>query len=402
MLQGKKIILGITGSIAAYKTAMLTRLLVKAGAEVQIIMTDDATEFITPLTLSTLSQKPVLSKFVKSESGEWNNHVELGLWADLLLIAPASANTIAKCANGICDNLLLATYLSAKCPIAFAPAMDLDMYKHPSTSENLRKLESFGNIVIQAASGELASGLEGQGRMQEPEYLVKKIEKILDVKKKFKGKKVIITAGPTQEAIDPVRFIGNHSSGKMGYAIAKSFLNAGAHVTLISGPSSLHPPSALSTYSKIQTAQEMYAEVDKHYDTADIIIFAAAVADYRPKSVAKEKIKKQSEAMTIEMEKTIDIAKTLGARKKKNQLNIGFALETENEEENALNKLKNKNFDLIVLNSMRDKNATFGHNTNKIKIFSAKGLVAETELLDKSEVAEIIVNQIHKLSIENE
>lgn len=402
MLQGKKIILGITGSIAAYKTAMLTRLLVKAGAEIQVIMTEDAKEFITPLTLSTLSQKPVLSNFVKSDSGEWNNHVDLGLWADLILIAPASANTIAKCAHGICDNLLLATYLSAKCPIAFAPAMDLDMYKHPSTSENLKKLESFGNIVIHAASGELASGLEGQGRMQEPEYLVKEIENILSLKKKFKGKNIVITAGPTQEAIDPVRFIGNHSSGKMGYAIAQSFLNEGAKVTLISGPSSLNPPSGITNFVKVNSAQEMYEEVEKYYNRADIVVFAAAVADYRPRSVAKEKIKKKAEGMTIEMEKTIDIAKALGLKKQKNQLNIGFALETENEEVNALNKLKNKNFDLIVLNSLRDEKAAFGHNTNKIKIFGEKGLLEESELLAKSEIASIILNQIHKLSSENE
>jgi phosphopantothenoylcysteine decarboxylase/phosphopantothenate--cysteine ligase len=402
MLQGKKIILGITGSIAAYKTAMLTRLLVKAGAEIQVIMTEDAKEFITPLTLSTLSQKPVLSNFVKSDSGEWNNHVDLGLWADLILIAPASANTIAKCAHGICDNLLLATYLSAKCPIAFAPAMDLDMYKHPSTSENLKKLESFGNIVIHAASGELASGLEGQGRMQEPEYLVKEIEKILSLKKKFKGKNIVITAGPTQEAIDPVRFIGNHSSGKMGYAIAQSFLNEGAKVTLISGPSSLNPPSGITNFVKVNSAQEMYEEAEKNYIEADIVVFAAAVADYRPRSVATEKIKKKDEGMTIEMEKTVDIAKALGQKKQKNQLNIGFALETENEEVNALNKLKNKNFDLIVLNSLRDEKAAFGHNTNKIKIFGKKGLLEESELLAKSEIANIILNQIHKLSSENE
>ncbi|MGJ3235430.1 bifunctional phosphopantothenoylcysteine decarboxylase/phosphopantothenate--cysteine ligase CoaBC [Marivirga sp.] len=402
MLQGKKIILGITGSIAAYKTAMLTRLLVKAGAEIQVIMTEDAKEFITPLTLSTLSQKPVLSNFVKSDSGEWNNHVDLGLWADLILIAPASANTIAKCAHGICDNLLLATYLSAKCPIAFAPAMDLDMYKHPSTSENLKKLESFGNIVIHAASGELASGLEGQGRMQEPEYLVKEIENILSLKKKFKGKNIVITAGPTQEAIDPVRFIGNHSSGKMGYAIAQSFLNEGAKVTLISGPSSLNPPSGITNFVKVNSAQEMYEEAEKNYIEADIVVFSAAVADYRPRSVAKEKIKKKADGMTIEMEKTIDIAKALGLKKQKNQLNIGFALETENEEVNALNKLKNKNFDLIVLNSLRDEKAAFGHNTNKIKIFGKKGLLEESELLAKSEIANIILNQIHKLSSKNE
>ncbi|RUA30543.1 MAG: bifunctional phosphopantothenoylcysteine decarboxylase/phosphopantothenate--cysteine ligase CoaBC [Bacteroidetes bacterium] len=399
MLQGKKIILGITGSIAAYKSAILTRLLLKAGAEVQIIMTDDAKEFITPLTLSTLSQKPVLSKFMKNDTGEWNNHVQLGLWADLILIAPASANTLAKCANGICDNLLLATYLSAKCPVAFAPAMDLDMYQHPTTKTNIQKLESYGNTIIHAASGELASGLDGQGRMQEPEFLVKELENILSIKKKFKGKKIIITAGPTQEAIDPVRFIGNHSSGKMGYAIAQTFIREGAEVNLISGPSSLEKPSGIESFISVNTAEEMFKETEKIYFEADIIVFAAAVADYRPKKVAKEKIKKKAEDMSIEMEKTIDIAKTLGEKKQPNQLNIGFALETENEEANALKKLKNKNFDLIVLNSLRDENAAFGHNTNKVKIYGQKGLVEESELLSKSKVADIIVNQIYKLNI---
>jgi phosphopantothenoylcysteine decarboxylase/phosphopantothenate--cysteine ligase len=397
MLQGKKIILGITGSIAAYKTAILARLLIKAGAEVQIIMTDDAKEFITPLTLSTLSKNPVLSKFTKNDNGEWNNHVELGLWADLILIAPASANTIAKCANGICDNLLLATYLSAKCPVAFAPAMDLDMYQHPTTTSNLNKLESFGNIIIHAASGELASGLDGQGRMQEPEQLLKEVEDVLTVKKKFKNKKVVITAGPTHEAIDPVRFVGNHSSGKMGYAIAQSFIKEGAQVILISGPSSLAPPSGTASFIKVKSAEEMYKEAEKKYSESNIIVFAAAVADYRPKSIAKEKIKKKDKEMSIEMEKTIDIAKTLGEKKGQHQLNIGFALETENEEANALQKLKNKNFDLIVLNSLRDENAAFGHNTNKVKIYSRKGLVEESELLSKSKIADIILNQIYKL-----
>lgn len=398
MLQGKKIILGITGSIAAYKSAMLTRLLLKEGAEVQIIMTNDAKEFITPLTLSTLSQKPVLSKFTKNEAGEWNNHVQLGLWADLMLIAPASANTIAKCANGICDNLLLATYLSAKCPVAFAPAMDLDMYQHPTTTTNLKKLESFGNIIIHAASGELASGLKGQGRMQEPEQLVKEIAHIFSAKKKFKNKKVVITAGPTHEAIDPVRFVGNHSSGKMGYAIAQSFINEGANVTLISGPSSLEAPSGISNFITVKSAKEMFEQTEKYYSDADITVFAAAVADYKPKSVAKEKIKKKTGDMSIEMEKTIDIAKSLGEKKKNQQLNIGFALETENEEENALKKLKNKNFDLVVLNSLRDKNAAFGHDTNKVKIYGHNGLLEESELLSKSKVADLILNQINKLS----
>lgn len=398
MLQGKKIILGITGSIAAYKTAILTRLLVKEGAEVQVIMTEDAKEFITPLTLSTLSNNPVLSIFSNKETGEWNNHVDLGIWADLLLIAPASANTLGKCANGICDNLLLATYLSAKCPVAFAPAMDLDMYKHPTTLSNIKKLESFGNKIIEAESGELASGLEGQGRMQEPEVLVEEIKKILDLKKKFKGKKVVITAGPTHEAIDPVRFVGNHSSGKMGYALAEEFASEGAEVTLISGPSSLKAPQNLSEFISVKSAQDMYEKADQAYPNSDIAIFAAAVADYRPKTVAKEKIKKKENGMTIDMEKTVDIAKSLGQKKKSNQINIGFALETENEEQNAQKKLENKNFDLVVLNSLRDEKAAFGHDTNKVKIYSSDGLVEESPLLSKKEVAKIILHQVYNLS----
>jgi len=402
MLQGKNIILGITGSIAAYKTAILTRLLLKEGAEVQIIMTEDAMEFITPLTLSTLSKKPVLSKFTKNDSGEWNNHVELGLWADLLIIAPASANTLAKCAHGICDNLLLATYLSAKCPVAFAPAMDLDMYQHPTTSENIQKLESYGNRIFHAASGELASGLDGQGRMQEPEDLLKEVANILSSKKKFQNKKVVITAGPTQEAIDPVRFIGNHSSGKMGYAIARAFALEGAKVTLISGPSSLHPPIGVTNFIQVKSASEMYEQTLKVYTDSDIAVFAAAVADYRPKSVAKEKIKKQSADMSIELEKTVDIAKSLGEKKLSHQINVGFALETENEESNAINKLQNKSFDLVVLNSLRDKNAAFGHDTNKVKIYSKSGLERESELLEKTKIADVILEQIHKLTVIDE
>lgn len=397
MIQGKKIILGITGSIAAYKTAILTRLLVKEGAEVQIIMTPDAHEFVTPLTLSTLSKRPVLTNFSLDETGVWNNHVELGLWADLLLIAPASANTLAKCANGLCDNLLIATYLSARCPVAFAPAMDLDMYQHPSVTENIKKLESFGNIIYEATSGELASGLEGKGRMQEPEVLVEFIEKHFNTKKKLRQKKVLITAGPTNEAIDPVRFIGNHSSGKMGYALAKACADEGAEVTLVSGPSALIPPDKIKKFIRVQSAQEMYEATQEHYDSTDIVIFAAAVADYKPKTVATEKIKKKANSMSIEMEKTIDIAKTLGQLKKPHQLNVGFALETENEEKNAKGKLQNKNFDLIVLNSLRDENAAFGHDTNKVKIYGQSGLVLDSELLQKSKVAELILAQIEHL-----
>ncbi|GAA5029307.1 phosphopantothenoylcysteine decarboxylase [Marivirga lumbricoides] len=397
MLKGKKIILGITGSIAAYKAATLTRLLVKEGAEVQIIMSDAAKEFITPLTLSTLSQKPVLSDFVKDKTGTWNNHVELGLWADLIIIAPASANTLAKCANGICDNLLLATYLSAKCPVIFAPAMDLDMYAHPTTAENLKKLQSYSNQILEAASGELASGLEGKGRMQEPEEILIFVQKHFNQSKPFAGKKILITAGPTYEAIDPVRFIGNHSSGKMGYAIARSFADQGAEVTLISGPSKLEPPSVVKEFIKVTSAKEMLEACEKRFPHTDIGVMAAAVADYRPKTVATEKIKKEEKSMALEMEKTTDIAKTLGKIKAPHQLLIGFALETNNEEANAQQKLRNKNFDLIVLNSLNDEGSGFNHDTNQVKIFDKNGLRHQSELEAKTKIAELILEQIAQL-----
>jgi phosphopantothenoylcysteine decarboxylase/phosphopantothenate--cysteine ligase len=396
LLKDKKIVLGITGSIAAYKSAILTRLLVKSGAEVQIISTDSANEFITPLTLSTLSKKPVLSSFQKDETGEWNNHVELGLWADLILIAPASANTIAKCAHGICDNLLIATYLSAKCPVAFAPAMDLDMYQHQSTKDNLDKLKSYGNIIFESASGELASGLSGQGRMQEPEDLLIALEKFFNKHQKFKGKKVLITAGPTYEAIDPVRFIGNHSSGKMGYAIASAFKNAGAEVTLITGPTNIDKPVGLANIIEVTSAEEMHAAADKHFSKTDIAVLSAAVADYKAATQATEKIKKtdDSNEMMLRLVKTPDIAKSLGAKKKAHQQIIGFALETENEESNAKKKLQNKNFDLIVLNSLRNEKSAFGYDTNQVKIFDKNGLKYESALLPKSEIAQIILEQI--------
>ncbi len=397
MLQGKKIILGITGSIAAYKSALLTRLLVKNGAEVQVLMTESAQSFITPLTLSTLSQKPVLSDFVKDKTGTWNDHVSLGLWPDLIIIAPASANTLGKCANGICDSLLIATYLSAKCPVFFAPAMDLDMHKHPSTLANLAKLQSYGNIILEATSGELASGLEGKGRMQEPEEILKHIEDHFTVKKKFTNKKVLITAGPTYEAIDPVRFIGNRSSGKMGYAIAQSFINQGAKVTLISGPSALEKPDGLSDFIKVESAQEMYEASHKLFSEMDIAIMSAAVADYRPKNIAKEKIKKADAQMAVEMEKTADIAKSLGEIKTDKQILIGFALETTNEEENAAKKLQNKNFDFIVLNSLNNPGSGFNHDTNQIKIFSKEGLSFESGLESKADIANMILEQITQL-----
>ncbi len=398
LLKGKKIILGITGSIAAYKTAILTRLLVKSGVEVQVILSDSAHEFVTPLTLSTLSKNPVLSDFVKDKTGTWNNHVDLGLWADLIIIAPASAHTLAKCANGICDNLLIATYLSAKCPVMFAPAMDLDMYAHPSTANNIEKLLSYGNIILEANSGELASGLEGKGRMQEPEQLMARIEVFFNAKKNFKNKKVLITAGPTHEALDPVRFIGNNSSGKMGYAVAASFVNQGAEVILVSGPANLAPPSGIKEFVSIRSAAEMLEAAKKHFPLMDIAIMAAAVADYRPKEIAQQKIKKNDSSMSIELEKTTDIAKNLGETKTKNQLLIGFALETENEEQNAISKLQNKNFDLIVLNSLNNPESGFNYDTNQVKIFGKDGLRFESQLAPKTAIADIILDQINLLA----
>ena len=395
-MKGKKIILGITGSIAAYKAATLTRLLVKAGAEVQIVSTEAALTFITPLTLSTLSKNPVLHQFEKDDTGEWNNHVALGLWADLILIAPASANTLAKCAHGICDNLLIATYLSAKCPVAFAPAMDLDMYLHPSTSKNLQLLQSYGNIIFESAEGELASGLSGKGRMQEPEDLLQAVEALFEQKKRFEHKKVMITAGPTYEAIDPVRFIGNHSSGKMGYAIAEAFVAEGADVTLISGPTNLAQPAGLENFIQVRSSEDMYQAANDIFDTIDIAVMAAAVADYKPKEVAQEKIKKKSEESSLTLVKTKDIAKSLGAKKEHQKL-IGFALETENETANALKKLDTKNLDLIVLNSLRDEQAGFRYDTNKVSIFSKEGLQEASELLPKQAIAKLILTHIEKL-----
>lgn len=394
MLKGKKILIGVTGSIAAYKAAFLVRLLVKQAAEVKVVMTSAAKDFITPLTLSTLSKNPTLSEFTAGSEGEWNNHVALGLWADVMVIAPASANTIAKMANGLCDNLLLATYLSARCPVFVAPAMDLDMYQHPSVKHNLNKLQSFGNILIDAEDGELASGLSGQGRLAEPEHIVAKLETYFESKKKLKGKKVLITAGPTYEAIDPVRFIGNHSSGKMGYALAKAAANEGATVTLISGPTQLPAPASPIDLIKVVSGQDMYEAAKEVYAQSDITIFSAAVADYAPKSIADQKIKKAGESMTIELEKTIDIAKQLGRLKKTNQLNIGFALETENEVFHAQEKIAAKNFDLIVLNSLNHQGAGFGHETNKISIIDNANNIQDFELKSKQEVAQDIIHAI--------
>lgn len=399
MLKNKKILIGISGSIAAYKIAFLTRLLVKEGAEVQIIMTQAAKEFITPLTLATLSKKPVLSEFVKDQTGTWNNHVDLGLWADVILIAPATAHTLAKCANGICDDLLTAVYLSAKCPVVFAPAMDLDMYQHPSTIENLQKLQSFGNQIVKSNFGELASGLVGQGRMAEPEELVEILTKHFSENRILKGKKVLITAGPTQEPIDPVRFISNHSTGKMGYAVADKFAKAGAEVTLVSGQVALKSPDASIKLVKVRSAKEMYEMTKMYFNEADIIVLSAAVADYTPTVIAEKKIKKKDDTFTIELTKTTDIAKMLGQIKRPEQLIVGFALETDNELENAIAKVKSKNMDMIVLNSLQDLGAGFGYDTNKISIIKRDGSMIDFELKSKQEVAMDIVDEVIKTLI---
>ena len=428
MLQNKKILLIITGSIAAYKTATLVRLLIKQNTLVKVVMSESATAFITPLTLATLSKNPVLVDFVDDKNGTWNNHVELGLWADAIVVAPATAGTLAKCANGICDNLPIAVYLSAKCPVFFAPAMDLDMYKHQSTLENLRKLISFGNQIIPSESGELASGLVGEGRMAEPENIIIFLENFFknnqqnnlennqqnnlknqqnltqNLTQNLKGKSVLITAGPTFEALDPVRFIGNYSTGKMGYAIAESLAQRGAQVRLISGPTSVQlidnqiNKGNIEIF-KVQSAQEMYEKANQFFLESDIIILAAAVADYRPKTIETQKIKKKTDEFVLEMVKTIDIAATLGKIKQKNQLMVGFALETNDEKANASKKLISKNLDFIVLNSLNDAGAGFGHDTNKITILDKNGVETNFELKSKKEVAEDIANQIEKMML---
>lgn len=395
VLSGKKIVLGISGGIAAYKTASLVRLFIKAGAEVQVIMTPASKDFVTPLTLSTLSKNPVHSSFYNEEddNAKWNNHVELGLWADLMVIAPATANTLSKMASGGCDNLLIATYLSAKCPVYFAPAMDLDMYKHPSTLESFAALKQFGNTIIPAESGELASGLSGEGRMAEPENIVAFLEADLESKLPLKGKKFLITAGPTYEAIDPVRFIGNHSSGKMGFDIAECAARNGAEVVLVSGPTHLKANIDRIHTIRVTSAKEMYDACHAHFASVDVAIAAAAVADYRPKTVAPQKIKKAESSLTIALEKTQDILASLGAIKK-NQFLVGFALETENEIENAQQKIRKKNLDLIVLNSLNDEGAGFGKPTNKITFIDQSFLVEPMQLKSKEAVAEDIIHKI--------
>lgn len=393
MLAGRKIILGVCGGIAAYKSAMLIRLLVKAGAEVKVIMTPSAHQFITPLTLSSLSKNSVLTQFEKDKTGEWNNHVDLGLWADTMIIAPATANTLAKIAHGMCDNLLLAIYLSARCPVWLAPAMDLDMLQHPSTSANLEKIRGFGNKIIEPTHGELASGLIGTGRMAEPEDIFSQIDLFFEEGQKLKGKKVLVTAGPTYEAIDPVRFIGNHSSGKMGFAIAEQLAHEGAIVNLVAGPTSQRISHPRVTLKEVVSAEDMYNACSNLFSDTDIAVLAAAVADYRPSNAATEKIKKNG-SLTLELTKTRDIAESLGKLKRNGQFVVGFALETNEEQENALKKLEAKNFDLIVLNSLNDPGAGFGHDTNKIAIFDRQHKMTTFALKDKKAVAKDIVNAI--------
>ncbi len=397
MLTGKNILLGITGGIAAYKTTFLVRLFIKAGANVKIILTDSASSFVSPLTLATLSKNPVVSDFVKSEahSTDWNNHVALGLWANLMVIAPATANTMSKMASGTCDNLLLATYLSAKCPVYIAPAMDLDMYRHPTTKSSIDSLMSFGNKVIPANSGELASGLHGEGRMAEPEEIIDFIKNDISMGLPLLGKKVLITAGPTYEAIDPVRFIGNHSSGLMGFELARTAAQLGAEVFLVTGPTHLAIAHDKVHVIHVVSADDMYHSTQMYFENSDIVLCAAAVADYRPVTIAAQKIKKSEEKLTLELVKNKDILMALGEQKKDQYL-VGFALETDNEIENAKGKLKRKNLDAIILNSLRDEGAGFRSDTNKITFIDTNFNITTFELKTKAEVAKDIFNEIIK------
>ena len=398
MLKGKKIIIGITGSIAAYKVPLLVRLLKKQGAEVQLILTPAAKDFVTPLTLSTLSEKPVLIDFFNKDDGSWFSHVDLGLWADLILVAPLSANTMAKMAYGIADNLLLTTILSARCPVYFAPAMDLDMYKHPSTAENIEKLIGYGYQLIEPVEGELASGLKGVGRLEEPEQILEILKGSFQKKKDLKGKHVLVNAGPTYEPIDPVRFIGNHSTGKMGLEIAKAFAERGAEVNLVLGPSALKIEIPGINVSRINTAEEMYADCIEFFPQCDITVLSAAVADYRPTKPATKKIKKGDGSFSITLKPTKDILAALGKLKTEHQFLAGFALETDNEEQNALKKLENKNLDLIVLNSLNDEGAGFGTITNKVCIYTKAGSKIDLPLNSKQLVAKKIVDEIVALT----
>jgi phosphopantothenoylcysteine decarboxylase/phosphopantothenate--cysteine ligase len=397
MLAGKKILLGITGSIAAYKASILVRLLVKEGAEVKVIMTNAAKDFVSPLTLSTLSKNKVLTDLFAEDT--WANHVMLGRWADVMLIAPLSCNTLAKMAAGQCDNLLLSVYLSATCPVMIAPAMDEDMWLHPATKRNINTVRSFGNQIINVEKGELASGLFGEGRMAEPEEILKQLQLFFSEKLILKNKKILITAGPTQEAIDPVRFIANHSSGKMGFALAESFSKKGAEVVLVSGPTQEKIFNKNIKIISVTSAEEMYEACMKEFASCNIAVLSAAVADYKPAEFSYEKIKKSSGEMVLHLTKTKDILQSLGAVKNEKQLLVGFALETNNEKENALQKLKNKNADFIVLNSMRDENAAFGYDTNKVTVFDKTGNEFESGLHSKKEIADFIINIILEKSL---
>lgn len=393
MLKGKKIVLGITGSIAAYKACLIIRGLIKKGAEVQTVITSAGKEFITPITLSALTHKPVISEFFSQRDGTWNSHVDIGLWADAMVIAPCTASTIGKMANGIADNMLITTYLSMKAPVFVAPAMDLDMYAHPSTQQNLERLRSYGNIIIEPQSGFLASGLEGKGRMEEPETIVKTLDDFFYEKKsQLNGKRIMITAGPTYEKIDPVRFIGNYSSGKMGFAMAEECARRGAEVILISGPTSLECSKTIRRIN-VECCEEMYKAATDEFTTCDAAILCAAVADFKPVNAAEKKIKREKDDLIIKLSPTQDIAKELGLKKRDNQKLIGFALETDNEETNAKAKLKKKNFDFIVLNSTRNKGTTFRTDDNQIKIITSTE-VKEFEKKNKAEVARDIIDEL--------
>lgn len=394
MLENKKIVLGITGGIAAYKACNLARLLIKNGAEVQVVMTPSAKEFITPLTLSTLTHKPVVSEFFDRRDGSWHSHVDIGLWADAMIIAPATASSIGKMANGIADNMLITTYLSMKAPVFVAPAMDLDMYAHPSTQQNIQRLVSYGNHIIEPGTGFLASKLEGKGRMEEPEKIVEVLEKHFSKQQSLTGKSVLITAGPTYEKIDPVRFVGNYSSGKMGYALAEACAKQGAEVTLVSGPVMLQTKHPAIRRIDVESAQEMYDAATTHFPQTDIAILSAAVADFTPETTADKKIKRKGDELVLNLRPTQDIAAALGAIKNENQLLVGFALETDNEVQNAQDKMKRKNFDFIVLNSLQDKGAGFRVDTNKITIIDRQQGTTAYETKSKQEVAEDIVEYI--------
>lgn len=396
MMKGKKIVLGITGSIAAYKAAVLARALIKKGAEVQIVITPAGKEFITPLTLSTITSKPVISEFFARRDGTWHSHVDLGLWADAMLIAPATAATIGKMANGIADNMLITTYLSMKAPVFVAPAMDLDMFAHPSTQKNLDTLRSYGNIIIEPGEGELASHLVGKGRMEEPENIVAVLEDFFANKSDLAGKKVMITAGPTYEKIDPVRFIGNYSSGKMGYALAECCAERGAEVTLISGPVSITAKHPNIRTISVESAEEMYQAATNEFGSSDVTILCAAVADFTPELKADKKIKREKDDLIIKLKPTQDIAAALGKLKKDNQVMVGFALETNDEVEHAKDKLERKNLDFIVLNSLNDKGAGFRHDTNKITIIDKENVI-EFPLKNKKEVATDIINHLAEI-----